>query len=631
MTNNALPISTGPHATVAGAIDPARRTGTCIPLDFDEFMQALYGLFRTVKGGPQESAAASAATLGNFAFAAGVGAAIIGASFFAVRGGFNDFREAFKRDGALKTRLSKSAQELDKEHPNHALNMHVHAQTCDDVQFERQRNGIGGGIGLMSSASGTSMLVRSVEETVLQAGLSVAAKGFNVAPVLASHPMAAAASSLSSIIGTFVLGPLAAGFSTALGALMVHQSRFRLQRLRIDQGQLESHLPNKADSAEEARYLAFVRRKFGARLAFLQRFRNWNAIFLAGGVVFTGTTLVKAGLAAAAVLGLGAGLLAGPVGATVLLVVGLVGAVMLGAGSLPLMVTGAKNQRHQADYHDDHPGVDRCVLSMLDAVCPPDGADDHPAFALRSTLYASIVERKAALLALLGAAWMDQQHGAPRTEAPPEVDASRRLARLDLALPPWWRRLRAKAASGVAFLRAMVGGKGLRAAAVRARRIDQQACPRVSQAALSQWLSTQAGAQASVKFMRATLLSEQRFLWDKCERLRHAPEIDRLKGALATEQARLARIDGLLADLDNLDNLDKAGRTSSLLQRFMALQACEAPPATDVPLEVACTAFAEYCRERCAPDLAQMAGVLLGAELDVARLRHRICSVQSQR
>ena len=208
----------------------------------------------------------------------------------------------------------------------------VHDQACDDIVAEQSRNRSTAGIGFSACAAGATMLFRTFADLALQTGLVIAAKGFNIASVLAASPVAAAISAVMGAVGTVVLGPLAGVLATALGGFFVHQSRLGCQRLGKDRRLVRAFLQRQDGLTPSLeRYREYILRKVGKRHGFLRRFRNWNAAFLTGGVLFGGTAATKAGIGVAALIGLGAGVLAGPAAVLVLLVIGTVGALMLGS------------------------------------------------------------------------------------------------------------------------------------------------------------------------------------------------------------------------------------------------------------------------------------------------------------
>ncbi|TWG85793.1 hypothetical protein L602_002300000730 [Cupriavidus gilardii J11] len=635
-------------------IVPERRGGG-VPVDVDEALQGLYQVARTVsdavsKRSPQSPASDGAASgIGGYAFSAVVGIPVAFFSALAIRGGWAEFADARERGAMLRTQLAQSRAarqaayrrmvNVDPAPPSAIREEYaVHDQVCDDLKAERARNRSAAGIGFSACASGLTMLLRTVADAALQIGLAIAAKSFNVASVLASSPLAAALSAGMATVGTIALGPLAGVLAITLGAFYLHQSRIRYRRLDKDRTLVREALERQPGAIDTVRrYREYVLRKVDKRHRFLRRFRNWNAAFLTGGLLFGGAAAIKAGIGVAALIGLGAGVLAGPVGILVLLAIGTLGALLLGASSVPFITQGGKNKRHQLQYAGDHPEVDRHRLAPLDILlAQADGASEGAPVSggllLRSQMYSSIEQRKKALTGLLAAAARGPGHSVGARNHPDSVDPGQHLGTLDRKA--WgfarsgsrqrWRACRA-------FLRALAVGHGFRQARRRATAAYRNASP---EARLAGWLKTPDGLSAQRAFMQACLASQGDYLSAKLQTLKRARDASadldvssraanaapalpqQFDEALSADERTLEAIEALAACANRMDE----STADALTERFLALQA----PGTDLGEGGARHAFARFCLEDLSAQLAETAGVLVATELHAARVGDRM-------
>lgn len=635
-------------------IVPDRRGGG-VPIDVDEALQGLYQVARTVsdavsKRSPQSPASDGAASgIGGYAFSAAVGIPVAFFSALAIRGGWAEVAEARKHCAVVEARHAQSRAAREAAHqrliksgtavPDSVRSEYlVHAQACEDLEDERSCNRSAAGVGLSACAAGSMMLLRTVSDAALQVGLAIVAKSFNVAGVLASSTIAAALSGAIAMVGTIVLGPLAGVFATTLGAFYLHQSRIRFRRLDTDRtlvrAALERHV---GEGAALRRYRDYVLGKVENRHRFLRRFRNWNSAFMIGGLLSAGVAAIKGGIAVAALVGLGAVVLSGPFGLA-LLVVGTVGALVLGVASVPFITQGAKNKRHRLQYAGDHAQVDRHLVAPLDLLLAgADGAGEGPiasaGLQLRSQLYVSIEQRKKALTDLLAAAAPGPGAAVARDGADGSVPI-RRVASLDLRsaglagprLWPHWMACRA-------FARALAVGQGFGQARLRASTAYRHAMP---EAKLAGWLATERGLSAQRAFMLACLTSQQDYLSAKLQTVElacgavalgdappgaaadAAPAL-RLQMAASSDADRqtLESINALRTEVERMD----ARNADALTQRFLQLHGVAMEQCAEEG--AARHAFCQFCLEDLSPQLAEMAGVLVATELHAARVMKR--------
>ncbi|MGY8527551.1 hypothetical protein [Paracidovorax citrulli] len=347
----------------------------------------------------------------------------------AMTGGCSEMRAATQRLDELRARehaarqASDAVRQLREEHQaDHALGADANApagvpgersvssrpvleqlesvaqQKLKSVRFMRRIERLNIGVGVGSFVSGAGIVGKVLLDTAYQFALAVAAGGLNLALGVARSATLASIGGVIGGVGAFILSPLAALAATALGAVFVHQSRLVLRRFtraaRAVTVLFRALPENKAIPLGP--YRDYVLRKLGKRGAVLRRFRNWNAVFLAGSTVCAAGALAKGAVAGAAMLGIGLGVLSGPVALAILLLMLTVGGLTMALGSHTFFFTLAKTRRYQDYERDGHAWIDRDLLALTNQFEPDRG------FALRASLFAQLQrleEQKDRLLA----------------------------------------------------------------------------------------------------------------------------------------------------------------------------------------------------------------------------------------
>ena len=338
------------------------------------------------------------------AMSLGVGAAagMLPFSVLSIRSGVAAIRLAWKRHRALKHVRAAVHQQLQSLGPAASTTgpsaltadrsaVHIETLSLKALDAALEHNRHDGAIGFGYLTTGAVTLARSAEDTaVLSVGLSAAhSPGFAAAAAPALSVMASAA----GIVGTFVLGPLAAAFSVILGGVVFHQARRTQKELHADSKLLRqaAQISNEVVARPHPAYQALIERKLDARERFMTRLKRWSAGYLAGTTLSALAAVGKVVLGAAALVGLAAAL-TNPVGLAVITVLAVVGGVAMTLGSWQFIRLRGKNLRQQSYRLRESRLLSRKLDALHTACCLRSlGGTDMPLIteepALRAALY----------------------------------------------------------------------------------------------------------------------------------------------------------------------------------------------------------------------------------------------------
>ncbi|MBY4897453.1 hypothetical protein [Cupriavidus sp. AU9028] len=555
----------------------------------------------------------------------------------AITGGVGEIRGAVQKLGELQTRRQAAREARDavrqlrtmadgagRAVPRPVLALEqVVEQKLDGVRFARRIERLNIGVGVGSLVSGAAIVAKVVLDTAYQLALAAAAGGLNLAAAIARSATLASVGGIVGAVGAFVLAPLAGIAATALGAVFVHQSRLALRRFTAAAGAARTmlqHLPDDAP-AEVGRYRSFLVRKLGKRGTVLHRFRNWNAVFLAGSLVCGLGAVAKGAVAGAALLGVGLGVLSGPIGLGVLLLFLTVGGVTMALGSHTFFFTLGKTRRYQ-DYHrDGHGWIDRDALALADRL------DADKALQLRASLFAQIdgLQQETDDFLLDAARRSGTRYAARRHEP---TDAAATVP----ARPRRWARALCRVGAALLvpsdFCLALARGRGLAAAWRLAELAHDRRCGVLTEAILSDVLENGADAgEWQAAWMRSVLARQIALLdrkagtrRDNAARLGEAGELphEQIPAAIAPdapEQEDWERQEAMRELMLALKG--KVTDLAALRSRFLALQWGSDPAAKTGSSRD----LARFCLHEAPTLLATLRGSLLAAELEIARLR----------
>ncbi|WP_282434616.1 type III secretion system effector XopK [Xanthomonas campestris] len=312
----------------------------------------------------------------DLAMSLGISGAMLPLSGLAIYAAYKETREVTEQRGALRQRKRQLESERALLRPAFGsgplgavagAQIHALSEAIDTVAYQQQRNARDGAIAMTSMASAGVIFTKATTELGIQGGLALGAKNANAAGLIGHSTAAAGAASAAGIAGTFVLAPLASVAATALGGTFLHQSRKEKKRVVADVARVEDflqHLEPGELSPGAQRYQHFLSIKLAQRSGFAGSFNNWNKGFVVGGVTYTASTLTKAGVSTAVLLG--AATVAGPVGTGLVVGAGLLGAVTMGVGGHQFLLAHGKQKRYRKYETADLPGVDRASLAVAD-------------------------------------------------------------------------------------------------------------------------------------------------------------------------------------------------------------------------------------------------------------------------
>ncbi|HEX4844521.1 MAG TPA: hypothetical protein VFV57_12680 [Limnobacter sp.] len=321
-------------------------------------------------------------------FSTAVGAAVVMLPLagLAIKAGIEEWQHASHTLKDLEAEQATQRAHLDRlkgaaqAAPIAALDAHIQAQALrlDKLKEAEQHARSDRGAGAMSAASGLSIGLKALSDIGLKISLGVKAaftgKGFFALSESAQVGTAAAGAAVGlGIAGTFVLGPLAGIFATALGAFFTVKSVRKLKQLQSDFTHLQSDLKATALASgagvqsTHAPLRAFLIRQGDKRIGFFKRFGRWNKAFMVGSGLYAASAITKAVVVGVAVAGIAAAA-SNPIGLGVITAVGIVGALAMGITSFSFLRGHGKQGKYSRATAGDHPWVDRKLMTDLHAV-----------------------------------------------------------------------------------------------------------------------------------------------------------------------------------------------------------------------------------------------------------------------
>ncbi|WP_334119139.1 hypothetical protein [Limnobacter sp.] len=319
-----------------------------------------------------------------FATAASAGALMLPLAALAVKAGVEEWQHSgheLKELNALRlgqeeelTQLQATTHGLDS---NTLLKTQVQAQ---EVRLDKTAQAIrqtrkDREIGAMSAASGLTIGLKALSDLALKISIGIkgalTGKGFFALSESAQTGSTAAGAAVGfGIAGTFVLGPLAGLFATALGAFFTIKTMGKFRQLKHDFAHLKADIKtdaltrtgNASEASETLR--SFLIRQGEKRIGFFKRFARWNKAFMVGSGLYAASAVTKAvvvGVAAAGVVAAASN----PIGLAVLTAVGIVGSLAMGVASFSFFRGHGKQSKYTGVTAADHAWVDRKLMTEL--------------------------------------------------------------------------------------------------------------------------------------------------------------------------------------------------------------------------------------------------------------------------
>ncbi|WP_316687295.1 MULTISPECIES: type III secretion system effector XopK [Xanthomonas] len=312
----------------------------------------------------------------DLAMSLGIGGAMLPLSGLAIYAAYSETREVAEQRSSLRRRerqlrseraLLQAVPVSDPLAAAARAQRHALSEAIDTLAYQQQRNARDGAIAVTSMASASVIFTKAATDLGSQGGLAIGANSANAAGLIGHSAAAAGVASAAGIAGTFVLAPVASVAATALGGTFLHQSRKEKTRVDADVARVENFLRQlePADLSPGAqRYQHFLSVKLSQRSGFAGSFNSWNKGFVLGGITYTASTLTKAGVSTAVLLG--AATVTGPVGIGLVVGAGLLGAVTMGVGGHQFVLAHGKQKRYRSYESEDLPSVDRALLAVAD-------------------------------------------------------------------------------------------------------------------------------------------------------------------------------------------------------------------------------------------------------------------------
>lgn len=482
---------------------------------------------------------------------AGSGLTMLGA-YFAISGGTNEWKEArealsmLKRDEAtLRERIEQTA----KWQSSDDFPAQVRAELLDGdrqryAELAERKNQLEAqsAIGVVTTASGSMMLVKACTDLVFAVGVKVA----GLVGLSIGNGVGIAATVLGAV-GNLVVSPVAALMAMTMGSVFVHRSRIAYRELVAVVAGWQSHLvptpyKNSPIHGEWDNYVAFLENKAPKRTSFLFRYRNWNIGFLTGTTIFTASVLAKTGLAIAGVAG--GLLLLNPAGLAVatgvLVLVMAVGAIGMGIGSYNFLFKHATNKRYESFQRNEHPQLDRALGETLDLRLRPPGTREicrrEKGFAYRAKVYDAMLEQEHALQMSLQYiaerpevgkfyAWTTRSGLKQKGHATEAPRAGAYREHRKVGVPSWQKDVKALGAALRRFVSKIGKGQGSEEARRRARSTYDRKCASLTATDVAPFLKKTLASndvyfgvaanfseQSEDKFARATIIGTLRAL-----------------------------------------------------------------------------------------------------------------------
>ncbi|HEX4856861.1 MAG TPA: hypothetical protein VFV28_08610, partial [Limnobacter sp.] len=318
-----------------------------------------------------------------FSTAVGAGAFMLPLAALAVKAGIEEWQHGSHELKELKAvrneqtsaleDLKGAAQALSSDVLNsriqaQELRLEKTAEAMKQAQKDRE-------IGAMSAASGLTIGLKALTDLGLKISVGIkgafTGKGFFALGETAQAGTAAASTAVGlGIAGTFVLGPLAGVFATALGALFTVKTVTKLKQLKTDFQLLKSDLKTDTLARQEqvqkatAPLEAFLVRQGEKRIGFFKGFARWNKAFMVGSGLYAASAATKAVVVGVAAAGLAAAV-SNPIGLGVITAVGIVGAIAMGITSFSFLRGHGKQGKYSRATAADHAWVDRKLMTDL--------------------------------------------------------------------------------------------------------------------------------------------------------------------------------------------------------------------------------------------------------------------------
>lgn len=395
----------------------------------------------------------------DFSTSVGAGAIMLPLAALAVKAGIEEWQHGtheLKELNAVRTDQLKTLNHLQasaKEVPSAQLESRIEAQAVrlEKLEEATQQAHKDRQIGAMSAASGFTIGLKALSDIGLKVSLGVKSaftgKGFFALSESAQTGTAAAGAAVGfGIAGTFVLGPLAGIFATALGAFFTIKTITKLRQLKTDFEHLKADLKSDAlahgnqtsDASEALRN--FLIRQGDKRIGFFKRFARWNKAFMVGSGLYAASAVTKAVVVGVAAAGIVAAA-SNPIGLAVITAVGIVGAIAMGIASFSFLQGHGKQGKYSRSTATDHAWVDRKLMTDLHAIQTNNA---RPAFDMAASCLKFLDAQKTALRK-----FMAEMSTAAGKHSPMEKNLS------------WWKHLSKQIASEKAVRRFLRTDAGL--------------------------------------------------------------------------------------------------------------------------------------------------------------------------
>lgn len=319
----------------------------------------------------------------DFSTAVGAGALMLPLAALAVKAGIEEWQHGSHQLRELKVVRKDQTEELENLRgaaealPSENMQARIQAQ---EIRLEKSGEAMKQAqkdreIGAMSAASGFTIGLKALSDLALKISLGIkgasTGKGFFALSESAQTGTAAAGAAVGfGLAGTFVLGPLAGLFATALGAFFTIKTVTKLKQLKSDFEHLKADI--KTDSLTRAGETGevleplrnFLIRQGEKRIGFFKRFARWNKAFMVGSGLYAASAVTKAVVVGVAAAGLAAAA-SNPIGLGVITAVGIIGAIAMGVASLSFIRGHGKQGKYSRATAADHPWVDRKLMTDL--------------------------------------------------------------------------------------------------------------------------------------------------------------------------------------------------------------------------------------------------------------------------
>ncbi|HEX4917389.1 MAG TPA: hypothetical protein VFV43_05785 [Limnobacter sp.] len=321
-----------------------------------------------------------------FSTAVGAGVVMLPLAGLAIKAGLEEWQHASHALKDLEAEKAEQRAHLDRlksaaqAAPSGALNAHIQAQALrlDKLDEAGQHARSDRGAGAMSAASGLSIGLKALSDIGLKVSLGIKAafsgKSFFALSESAQAGTAAAGAAVGfGIAGTFVLGPLAGIFATALGGFFTVKTLRKLKQLKSDFKHLQADLKATALASgsrikpSQQPLHDFLIRQGNKRIGFFKRFGRWNKAFMVGSGLYAASAVTKAVVVGVAAAGIAAAA-SNPIGLGVITAVGILGALAMGITSFSFLRGHGKQGKYSRATAGDHSWVDRRLMTDLHGV-----------------------------------------------------------------------------------------------------------------------------------------------------------------------------------------------------------------------------------------------------------------------